>query len=324
MKLKHYRHRRNQQRTPEPTRSRLVNLDNGVESPSPSPSSASAGNDCYQTAPLKGFANSALPWEGCISRKPWEYRITATLAVIDPGDSLDIVIELLRAQTERPYIIIVDTGSKFENLLHLYHRFYADEDVEIHALRSRAWRHSSAPVGAALDLALAACHSAFLYATHDDVFLKRRDYLANLLAIQQQEQSIAVGYEMSSREWLTDQWSGMVSHTATLFHVPTLLRIGASWSFERAHFQFDVSRSTQGWPDTETAFGLLLKSLGIKPVLIGHETNFERFEDENLIHCRSHTGSKLYSPEHHRRSSEWILGAIADSQKRLSDWREIL
>ena len=279
-----------------------------------------ASSSTYRAAPLKGRSNDSRPWEGSLKKKPWDHRVTATFAVLDPGDSLEVVIDLLRAQTERPYIVIVDTGSEWGNLLRLHERFADSDDVEIHSIRSRAWRHSSEPVGASLDLALATCHSEFLYATHDDVFLKRREYIADLVEVQQQEQSVAVGYEMSSREWLTDQWEGMVSHTAMLFHVPTLLRIGASWSFERTHYQFDVGRSTQGWPDTETAFGLLLKSLGIKPTLIGHETNFERYEDGNLIHCRSFTGSKLYGPAHHVDATRWIDAELVASRERLATW----
>ena len=274
----------------------------------------------YQSAPLKSRQTSSRPWEGSLSRKPWEYRITATLAVHDPAESLEVVIDLLRAQTERPYIIIVDTGSEWDNLRRLHQRFANSDDVEIHSIRSRAWRHSSAPVGASLDVALATCHSEFLYATHDDVFLKRRDYLSDLVAIQEETKSIAVGYEMSSRDWLTDQWAGMVSHTATLFHVPSLLRIGASWSFERSHHQFDVTRSTMGWPDTETAFGLLLNSLGMKPYLIGHETNYERFEDANLVHCRSFTGSKLYGAALHEKAVKWVDQEAIAARKRLAEW----
>lgn len=279
-----------------------------------------ADSRSYRSAPLKGQPNESRPWEGDMVRKPWEYRVTATLAVLDPGESLEVVVDLLRAQTERPYIVIVDTGSEWNNLLRLHQRFADSDDVEIHAIRSRGWRHSSAPVGASLDLALAVCHSKYLFATHDDVFLKRRDYIADLIALQEREQSVAVGYQMSPRDWLTDQWRGMVSHTATLFHAPALMTIGASWSFERAHNQFGSTRSTQGWPDTETAFGLLLKSLGLYPTLIGEETNFERFEDANLIHCRSFTGSKLYGPEHHVKATGWIGDEITASRQRLADW----
>jgi hypothetical protein len=281
------------------------------------------GCSSYRTAPLKDRPTSSLPWEGSLAKKPWEYRITATLAVLDPADSLEVVVDLLRAQTERPYVIIVDTGSEWDNLIRLNRRFADSDDVEVHSIRSRAWRHSSAPVGASLDLALATCHTRYLYTTHDDVFLKRRDYLEELVRIQEATQSVAVGYEMSSREWLTSQWRGMVSHTATLFDVPTLLRIGASWSFERSHHQFGVTRSTMGWPDTETSFGLLLNALGMKPHLIGHETNYEKFEDHNLVHCRSFTGSKLYGAELHKKSLKWVEQEVSASKARLLDWGSV-
>lgn len=249
-------------------------------------------------------------WEGVSRKRSWEYRVSATLAVFEPSDSLDAVIQTLRNQTERPYIIIVDTGSRWESLQKLYCRYDDDEDIEIHALRSRGWRHSSAPVGAALDVALAVCHSEFLYLTHDDVFLKKASYIADLIKMYEEEPNVAIGYQMSPRDWLTDQWEGMVSHTATLCHAPTLRKIGASWSFERSHDQFGVPRGTMGWPDTETAFGLLLRSLGMRPKLIGEETNYVRFEDDNLVHCRSYTGSRLYSGVRHAEAKAEVASEI--------------
>ena len=247
----------------------------------------------------------------------WDYRVTAAIPVLEPTDALDAVIATLRQQTERPYIVLVDTGSRWELLEKLCCRHEDEEDIEIHALRSRGWRHSSAPVGAALDVALAVCHSEFLYLTHDDVFLKRDDYIADLLAMYESAPSVAIGYQMSPRDWLTDQWEGMVSHTATLCHAPTLRKIGASWSFERSHDQFAVPRGTMGWPDTETAFGLLLKSLNIQPTLIGAETNYVRFEDDNLVHCRSYTGSRLYAGARHAEAKAEVAAEVTRVHARL-------
>jgi hypothetical protein len=284
---------------------------------------ATSKPDAYATVPLRGVPSEARPWEGALARKPWEYRVTATFAVLDPTESVDVVVDLLRAQTERPYIVIVDTGSEWEKLIELHRKFADSVDVEIHSIRSRGWRHASSPVGASLDVALATCHTPFLYATHDDVFLKRRDYIADLIAIQERTKAIAVGYQMSPRDWLTDQWEGMVSHTATLFDVASLFRIGATWSFERCCHKFglDTSRLADGWWDTETTLGLLLKSLDLKPELIGTETNFQRHEDDNLIHCRSYTGSKFYGPDHHLTATGWVNAELDASRQRLAEWR---
>lgn len=270
-----------------------------------------------QIAPVPNAVGSQR-WEGVSQKRAWEYRVTAAIPVLEPTESLDAVIATLRAQTEIPYIVLVDTGSRWKLLEQLCCRYQSDEDIEVHAIRSRGWRHSSAPVGAALDLSLAVCHSEFLYLTHDDVFLKRNDYIADLLAMYESRPSVAIGYEMSPRDWLTDQWQGMVSHTATLCHAPTLRKLGASWSFERSHDQFGVARGTMGWPDTETAFGLLLKSLGIRPTLIGQETNYVRFEDDNLVHCRSFTGSRLYAGERHAAAKQEVSEEIQRTRARLS------
>ena len=116
---------------------------------------------------------------------------------------------------------------------------------------------------------------------------------------------------MSPRDWLTDQWQGMVSHTATLLHMPTMHRIGASWSLERAHAEFGLSRSPfSAWPDTETCLNLVLRKAGIAPLLIGEEENYKRQVDENVDHVRSFPGSLVYAPAYHKRAQEWMAAAL--------------
>jgi len=258
-------------------------------------------------------------WEGVIAKKPWEYQVTATMAHLNTPETVPTVIELLRLQTVRPYILVVDTGSSEEHLARLMD--CEAEDVEIHCLRAHAYRHSSEPVGVAQDLAYALVQTEYMFNTHTDCFLRRRDYLKYLLTMCS-AQCPAVGYEMSPRDWLTDLWEGMVSHTATMVHVPTVHRIGASWNFNRAHTQFGVPRSTQGWPDTETCFNLCLRAAGIAPRLIGHETNYERHCDDWVDHPRSYAGSKEYAPEYHEKAKGWVEDALREARERIAEWKD--
>ncbi|MBV9468458.1 MAG: glycosyltransferase, partial [Abitibacteriaceae bacterium] len=257
-------------------------------------------------------------WEGRICPKPWEYTVSAIIPHLETPEPLRTCIEILRLQTERPYIFVVDTGSSAATMTELESLRAAD--VEIHYIRSHAFRHSSEPVGVAQDLAFALCHSEYLFCTHADCFLRRRDYIEWLLTLCNAE-CPAVGYQMSPRDWLTNDWEGMVSHTATLLHMPTMWRLGASWNFERAHTQFGVPRQAMGWPDTETCMNMVLQAAGVKPLLIGNETNYERYVDENVDHPRSFAGSKFYGAEYHVKAQTWMEDALREARERIAGWK---
>lgn len=227
-------------------------------------------------------------------------------------------MELLRLQTERPYLLVIDTGSS-ESVKAGLEAMRA-EDLEVHYVAAHGYLHSSEAVGVAQDLAFALCRSEYLYCTHSDCFLRRRDYLEHLLSLTGPETPV-VGYEMSPRDWLTEAWRGMVSHTATLLHMPTMHRLGVTWSFERAHVQFGIPRSTPAWPDTETCMNLVLRATGVQPRLIGWEENYKRHVDENLDHVRSYPGSVVYSPEYHRRARAWMEEALREAWQRVTRWR---
>jgi len=259
------------------------------------------------------------PWHGTINKKPWDYQYTVMIPHLNTSEILPVVVGLLRHQAVRPYIMIIDTGSSETHCRQL--ESLREEDCEIHFLRSHSWRNSSGPVAAAMDVSFALCQTEFLFATHADVFLKRREFCQELLDICSNEKPV-VGYQMSPRE-VCDDWKFMASHTATMYHMPRLLSIGACWNLERSHHQFNVDRSynTPGnWPDTETTFGYCLMEAGIQPHFIGTETNFERHNDANLDHVRSYVGSKLYDRAYHRNARVWMDSAISEARTRLAEW----
>jgi hypothetical protein len=154
------------------------------------------------------------------------------------------------------------------------------------------------------------------------VFLKRRDYLEWLLA-RCSASNPAVGYEMSPRPWAGDQWRGMVSHTASMLHMPTMRRLGVTWNMDHAYKLADwEGKDANGWPDTETGMNLVLRNAGVRPEIIGPERNYELYEDANLVHVRSYPGTKVYSPRdaYHARAAGWMRTALAQARARVRGW----
>jgi hypothetical protein len=156
------------------------------------------------------------------------------------------------------------------------------------------------------------------------VFLKRRDYLEWLLA-RCSASNPAVGYEMSPRPWAGDQWRGMVSHTASMLHMPTMRRLGVTWNMDHAYKLADwEGKDANGWPDTETGMNLVLRNAGVRPEIIGPERNYELYEDANLVHVRSYPGTKIYgnAAAYHRQAVSWMTGVLAQARDRVRAWSQ--
>jgi hypothetical protein len=298
-----------------------IDLYLAEEGPPAVTADAIAGSPVGQGHPLVapfGTRLCAQSWQGRLPRKPWEYPITAVIPHMETAEPLRACVELLRLQTQRPYLMVIDTGSS-ESAKAALEAMRA-EDLEVHCISAHGYRHVSGAVDAAQDLAFALCRSEYLYCTHADCFLRRRDYLEWLLSLCGPDRP-AVGYQMSPRDWLTDLWQGMVSHTATLLHMPTMRRLGVTWSIERSCEQFGMPRAHSSWPDTETCMNLCLRAAGVQPFLIGNEENFKRHLDENVDHIRSFPGSRVYGPEYHAKAQVWMEGALREAWQRVSLWK---
>jgi hypothetical protein len=100
-----------------------------------------------------GTRDCPSPNYGRISKKPWDYLVSVCIPHIDTPEQLELCVGLVRQQTIRPYIMVIDTGSppevceKIEKL--------RDQDLEVHYIKSHSYVHSSAAVSAALDLGFA-------------------------------------------------------------------------------------------------------------------------------------------------------------------------
>lgn len=267
-----------------------------------------------ELAPLNGRRS----FTGVISPKPWEYTVTATLAHLETPDALATVLRTLRAQSERPYLMVVDTGSSRETCERL--EAMRAPDCEIHYIRGHAWRHGSSVIAAACDLAMVTCRSEYLYLTQTDVFLRRRDFLADMRNLCAEHP--VVGYEMSPRGWASERWKGMVGHTATMVHMPTMRKIGATWDMQRGAewHELEYRREQNGWPDTETTFNEILRVNGVIPHFVGHDENGTNYCDENLRHCRSYSVMQLYGNGDAQRN--WVADAIVEAEENLRRWGE--
>lgn len=267
-------------------------------------------------------------WLGRLPKKPWQYRVSACIAHIQTPDQLAVVIETLRWQTERPYIIVVDTGSSPDVCQKI--EAMRREDVEIHFVRAGGYRHPSEPVAVALDLAHSICHTEYLYHTHADVFIRRRDWLEWLLARCDRAVPV-VGYEMSERDPPAD-WRGTVSHTATMLHMPTMRRVGATWNMQAWYEArgMECGVASGSWPDTEAMMRLSLDRAGIAPLFVEeqscpgakHERNYTRDVDCNIEHVRSFPSATLYGSGSKTAANE-MPAAMAAAAERVAQWRHI-
>lgn len=277
-------------------------------------------NNFNNFAPVRDRLTSQKPWEGECAKKPWHYKVTAVIPCMDTYDSLALAIRLLQLQTESPYITVIDTGS----LPEIYSKIESlrSENVEVHSLRLNGTPHPSDFPAIAMDLAFSLCRTPYLFATHADVFLKKQTLLADMMELCEKESPV-VGYEISPR--MHDDWKGMVSHTATMYHIPTMDRIGFGWSLRRLCNLFNVSDPRPNpnrpcWPDTELLGNYILRKNKITPFLIGTEQNFQRTDDENIDHFRSYTSAKLYSNSYFKMASEWYEDARTKALERMCEW----
>ena len=268
---------------------------------------------------------------GAVHPLPHAYPVTVVIPHLNTVEQLELAIECWRWQSVRPYILVIDTGSRWEVCEELELRIRRN-DCEVHFIRAHGYRHSSAPVTHALDLAHSICRTPYLFHTHSDVFPMRRDFLAFMLA-QCSESSPVVGWQMSPRTSTKGsptrhEWAEAVSHTATAVHMATAHRARLMWSMESYYAHRPHERvNTAGWPDTESPFLLTMKAAGIKPILLGPEPNFQRhFLTAGGInwadHARSFSGLKIGSNgERWEAAKRYMAEAMQEARDRLEQWK---
>lgn len=265
-------------------------------------------------------ARRALDGQGVDTpRSPWDYPVAVALPHLETPETLPVLLELLHLQTVRPYVLLLDTGSSPRTVRQL--EALRRSWCEVHYIRARAYRHTSAPVTTALDVGMALCRSEYLFLTHTDVFPMRQNLLEWLLSLCGPDQPV-VGYEMSPRPG-TNRWRNVVSHTCTMLHMSTMRKHGISWSFERYWESGEAESQRHGYPDTEQPFDRCLRQAGIYPYLIGHEPN-DYYKDSNIEHVRSWTGLKMSCPRDQRTIKRYsqLHWALRAAKERINQWRQ--
>jgi glycosyltransferase involved in cell wall biosynthesis len=276
--------------------------------------------DITEPSPLYGILTEKSPWEG-LGKKPWEYKVTAVIPHINTPETLSICVELLRLQTISPFIIIIDTGS--------VQSYYAEveklrsHDVEVHRIYLNGVRHPSDYPAMAMDMAFSLCRTDYLFATHADCFLRKQSLLEEMIKLCK-EKSLVVGYELSPRAH--EDWKGMLSHTASMYHMSIMDKIGFGWSLRRLCNRYGIvdykpNPNKPNWPDTEILGNYILRDNNIKPYLIGHEDNQSRTLDENIDHFRSYAAAKMYSPDYFPKVSKWYDEAKKEALERIEKWK---
>lgn len=274
-----------------------------------------------QLAPRREQSDALLPWEGHYPLKPWDYRVCAAIPVMDSWEEVGLIIELLRLQTIHPYIVLIDTGSEPQNYLKMEE--YRAPDVEVHRIAVNGALHPCDYPAWAMDLAMSLCRSDYLFSTHQDLFLRCRDVIEEMLPLC--EKYKAVGYAISKKRYQQD-CEGMIGHQCSMFHVRTMDLNYAHWNQRKMCRLFGLpdqrpDARRQWWPDTELPINYMLREAEIAPYRIGQETFGERQVDRRVDHCRAVNTYRLYHPEYLERALSWIREAREDARERIEQWR---
>lgn len=271
-----------------------------------------------QTLPLTGTDSHY----GMCDKKPWDYEVSVCIPTVNAFDRLKVIVELLRLQSIKPYILIIDCGSKpaeFRKIEKL-----RAQDLEVHCTRLNGVSHSSEVVAMAMDVATAVCQSRFLFCTHDDCFLTSPivlQYFRDLCSVTK-----VCGHQLTPRPH--DDWAGMIGHTALMVDMGFVMDNGLTWNMTRGMRRFGVSNALPqnarpNWPDTECTFNYLLRELGIKPFLTGTEANWSRNRDGLIDHCRSAGSAEIYALQYAvEKSRPWIKDAMKRAKQRIRAWKD--
>ena len=225
--------------------------------------------------------------------EPWSHRATVAIPHLDTPDALDLCVRAWLSQSERPYILVVDTGSRLDSSRRCLDDLAATDGIEVARLGiSSRTEHSSDRVAIALDYAHARCPTEYLIHTHSDAVPTRRDVLHDLLHMCSSARPI-VGWEMSPRGDGGELSRGCPGHVLLCCHQPTIDRLNLGWSIRRGDNRHGLGRrpsSVPGWPDTESGIGRDMAANAVAPHWCGREANAENQENDWFLHYRSYTG----------------------------------
>jgi hypothetical protein len=260
-------------------------------------------------------------YRGCSKPHPSTYNVTAIIPVVEPDKCLLQVLRLLQLQTERPYIQLIDTGSRPETLAWL--ETLRDVDIEVQHLRTHGFNHASELVSMALDTAIAINRTPFTFFTHADCFLRSPTVISELMALAAEH--VVAGHQITERPYVG--WETEFGHTLLMCDQDRLNQLGIKWSM-RAGMQalgiddYSDPRLPPNFVDTERGFNAALRSAGIPGFFTGTEKNFVVNRDKYMRHVRSLCGSKLYSEEYQAKALTWLPEAVQEAEANIELWSQ--
>lgn len=259
---------------------------------------------------------------GICQKKPWDYEVAVCIPTVNAFERIKIIVDLLRLQTVKPYILLVDCGSRADQFRKL--EKLRAQDLELHSLRLNGVSNSSEVVAMAMDISVAVCQSRFLFCTHDDCFLMSQvaiQYFRDLCAVTK-----VCGHQLTPRPH--DDWQGMIGHTALMLDMGFMMDNGLTWNMTRGMRRFGINNALPttkrpNWPDTETGLNYILRDMGIQPFLTGTEANWTRNRDGFIDHCRSAGSAEIYDHKYAKEKSRpWLEDAVKRAKKRIKTWLE--
>lgn len=216
-------------------------------------------------------------------------------------------------------ILIVDNSPDSDEAAAFVRKMRAEFLTEV-AWMAPKWGRVSPheEVSTAMDYAFSRCETPLLLGVHSDMFPLRGD-LIPMMAAKCTPEAPIVGWEMSRRPPngpMPDMAVGVAGHVCTMYHIATMRRISAAWGIKRYVELSGDRRAHHGWPDVESGVSLAMQRAGLKPLLLGKETNGENQQTEWWLHCRSATIERARGKRRHivglRRGRE-LLASLQSS-----------
>lgn len=260
--------------------------------------------------------SSIFPWEGESCVKPRNFRSTVCIPCRDTPEQVFTAVKMWRMQTVPPFIMVIDTGSKPENLLNF--KSIAGDDLEVHHLSPNGMNHPSDLPAVACDLAVSMCRTRHLILTHSDVFPRRQDLVERLIDYPEP----VVGYGLSGpRPYpVGEKW---VDHCLLRLDLGKIGDKDLCFSQRRiCQIKKIPHGEVRNWmPDTTIMFNTCLDRQNIEVRLIGRDRLHEDYFDDNISHVKNLTNSQNNEVSERRKAHVVSKNHMIEAEKMISSWK---
>jgi hypothetical protein len=262
--------------------------------------------------------NKTKPW---VPENKQKYECTVVIPSLGCVDLLKVSLDLWKKQDIKCLIQIIDTGSTEEDRKEI--EKLREPGVEVHFLSFEYMIHSSEAVSVAMDFAFQSCRTEYLINTHNDCFIKKQSTAKDLISLCSPHEPV-VGFQISSR--IYPGWDKLLGHTLCIYHMPTMLRIGALWNMRLYAQKIGIGENYKpneyrsSLPDTENGISLFFRENGITPLFIGTEENRCINSNEWFDHIRSASSKEMLKIDFNEDQVIIIKNLIKEAEERSESW----